>query len=56
VQVPFISEVLGMLVVAAMAFGLGMRIHDEEEMMRGEFGDEWEKWHKKTARLIPGVF
>jgi protein-S-isoprenylcysteine O-methyltransferase Ste14 len=32
------------------------RIRDEEEMLEEAFGDEWRKWHRKTARLIPGVF
>ncbi|KAK5652675.1 hypothetical protein OQA88_10269 [Cercophora sp. LCS_1] len=42
-----------------VAFGfytMGMRVMQEEEMMRGAFGDEWETWHAKTARFIPGVF
>ncbi|RDA88834.1 hypothetical protein CP532_5429 [Ophiocordyceps camponoti-leonardi (nom. inval.)] len=32
------------------------RIHDEESMLRDTFGAEWEKWHRSTSRLIPGVF
>lgn len=32
------------------------RVNEEEAMMREAFGKEWEQWHAKTARLIPGVF
>ncbi|RDA94993.1 hypothetical protein CP533_0145 [Ophiocordyceps camponoti-saundersi (nom. inval.)] len=32
------------------------RIHDEESMLKDTFGVEWEKWHRSTKRLIPGVF
>ena len=42
-----------------VAFGfytMGVRVMQEEEMMRGVFGEEWEAWHAKTARFIPGVF
>jgi protein-S-isoprenylcysteine O-methyltransferase Ste14 len=56
IEVPYISEGLGVLLTVALCGALSMRILDEEEMLRGEFGEEWEKWHKKTARLIPGVF
>lgn len=56
IEVPYVSEVVAAVMVSAVGFALSLRILDEEEMMRNEFGDEWEKWHKKTARLIPGIF
>jgi len=31
------------------------RVKDEEEMLRQTFGKEWEEWHARTARFIPGV-
>lgn len=36
---------------------LGMkRMNDEEMMMKETFGIEWEKWHRSTRRLIPGIY
>jgi len=32
------------------------RVLDEEEMLHEAFGKEWEDWHARTARFIPGVF
>ena len=34
---------------------LGVRVRDEETMLREQFGTEWEKWHAKTKRFIPFV-
>lgn len=39
---------------AALVFtGLMLRVKREEEMMHGEFGKEWERWHANTARFLP---
>jgi protein-S-isoprenylcysteine O-methyltransferase Ste14 len=32
------------------------RVHEEEAMMKETFGKEWEEWHKRTKRFIPGFF
>jgi protein-S-isoprenylcysteine O-methyltransferase Ste14 len=32
------------------------RVTEEEMMLKKTFGKEWEDWHKKTKRFIPGVF
>jgi protein-S-isoprenylcysteine O-methyltransferase Ste14 len=32
------------------------RIRDEEALMRGEFGDRWDAYCGRTARLIPGLY
>ncbi|KAI1204490.1 uncharacterized protein F4807DRAFT_446918 [Annulohypoxylon truncatum] len=37
-------------------FGLWTRVKQEESMLRGKFGEKWERWHAKTARFIPGIF
>jgi protein-S-isoprenylcysteine O-methyltransferase Ste14 len=55
-SVPYLSEVLAMGLSVGMAGVLWVRVRDEEEMMRREFGKEWEVWHGRTARFIPGVF
>ncbi|KAF2426259.1 hypothetical protein EJ08DRAFT_593758 [Tothia fuscella] len=44
------------LFTAAYWTGMAARIRDEEGMLRETFGKDWEVWHQKTARLIPGVF
>jgi protein-S-isoprenylcysteine O-methyltransferase Ste14 len=41
-------------VLAAVGM-LVARVRDEEGMMRGRFGGEWEEWHKRTKRFIPFV-
>jgi protein-S-isoprenylcysteine O-methyltransferase Ste14 len=41
---------------AAWTVMMCVRIPEEEAMLRRTFGEEWEGWHRKTARLIPGVF
>ncbi|KAL4882684.1 hypothetical protein BJY04DRAFT_38638 [Aspergillus karnatakaensis] len=57
--VRMLREWEGVLAVLGAAVGggiLGVRIRDEERMLRERFGREWEIWHQKTRRLIPGVF
>lgn len=49
----------GLVMPALVAFGvytMARRVQQEEEMMRGVFGEEWVKWHERTARFIPWVF
>ena len=36
-------------------FVLGARVRDEEAMLKEQFGKEWEEWHARTKRFIPGV-
>ncbi|PIL33574.1 hypothetical protein GSI_04197 [Ganoderma sinense ZZ0214-1] len=39
------------------ALRLFLRVDEEDRMMRKEFGEEWERWAKKTRyRLIPFVY
>lgn len=42
--------------LAAVLVGMGLRVRDEERMLREKFGDEWVKWNRRTKRFIPGVF
>lgn len=37
------------------AMGIGMRVVEEEAMLKELFGKKWEQWHVKTKRFIPGV-
>jgi protein-S-isoprenylcysteine O-methyltransferase Ste14 len=36
--------------------GIVTRVRDEERMLKAKFGKEWEEWHRRTKRFIPGVF
>jgi protein-S-isoprenylcysteine O-methyltransferase Ste14 len=53
--VKWMGVVLAVLCVIAV-WGLSVRVRDEEEMLRREFGREWEEWHERTKRFVPGVF
>ncbi|RAH81237.1 hypothetical protein BO86DRAFT_419483 [Aspergillus japonicus CBS 114.51] len=49
---------VGLLLLATGVF-LGItyfRVQDEERMLKRDFGVEWERWHRRTARLIPFVW
>ncbi|KAL0576314.1 erg24, C-14 sterol reductase [Marasmius crinis-equi] len=36
---------------------LTIRIEDEDELLRKEFGEKWEKWRKVVRyKLVPGVY
>lgn len=37
------------------SWGMMARVRDEEEMLKQHFGKEWEEWHAKTGRFIPGI-
>ncbi|KAL9112367.1 MAG: hypothetical protein Q9187_007778 [Circinaria calcarea] len=32
------------------------RVRDEEVMLKREFPGEWERWSRRTARFIPGIY
>ncbi|KAL4891812.1 hypothetical protein BDV59DRAFT_59093 [Aspergillus ambiguus] len=34
---------------------LTIRVRDEERMLKERFGEEWEQWHRRTARFVPGI-
>lgn len=50
-------EIVGLVVFAVVAAALmGVRVRQEEEMLRVTFGREWEVWHERTSRFVPGVW
>ncbi|KAJ5663241.1 Phospholipid methyltransferase [Penicillium longicatenatum] len=45
-------------ITIAVSFGVSLfalRVRDEEEMLKRKFGKEWEEWHTRTKRMIPGI-
>jgi len=49
---PTLLIVLGLLGL----YGIWVRVKDEEAMLKREFGKEWDEYHWRTKRFIPGVF
>ena len=37
-------------------YAIRIRVKDEETMLKKEFGREWEEYHQRTRRYIPGIF
>lgn len=62
----FVPEILGnvqwlswpsrVIFIGMAMWGMLGRVRQEEGMMKREFGREWEIYHERTARFIPGVF
>lgn len=51
------AGVVCLLHIAAVSVGMVGRTKQEDEMLREEFGEEWEAWAKRTPyRLIPYVW
>lgn len=44
------------VIVAAVAIGYGWRIAAEERMMARAFGERWQAYAERRARLVPFVF
>jgi len=55
VKVKGLSVAVGTLLGGLTLFGLAIRVKDEEDMMRREFGKEWEVYHNTTKRFLPGI-
>lgn len=55
VGVPWLSEVFGTVMAGLSIWVLRIRVKDEEQMMKEKFGENWEVWHQKTARFVPGI-
>lgn len=49
-------SVIGVLLALAMVPVLVARIEAEERLLAGQFGEEYEAFRRRTARLIPGVW
>jgi len=47
---------VGVLLAALLIPPIVARIHAEENLLRSEFGDEYDAYCARTARLIPGVY
>lgn len=49
-------SVVGCVAVALFGWMVAVRVVDEEKMLKESFGREWEEWHGKTKRFMPGLF
>ncbi|KAH7390164.1 isoprenylcysteine carboxyl methyltransferase [Cadophora sp. MPI-SDFR-AT-0126] len=49
-------SVAGWGLAVAAVYAASVRVADEERMLKEAFGKEWEVWHQKTKRFVPGVF
>ncbi len=47
---------VGVLLVLLLVPPLIARIHAEERLLGSEFGEEYDAYRARTARLIPGVY
>jgi len=47
---------IGVLLVALIIPPLVARIHAEEKLLREQFGDQYDAYCARTARLIPGLY
>lgn len=47
---------LFLVTVVITAYGAKIRVKREEEMLQKIFGKEWEEWHARTKRFVPGIF
>jgi len=47
---------VGVLLALMLVPLLGARMNAEETLLREQFGEEYERYRKRTWRLIPGVY
>lgn len=53
VRAKYLWMVVGVVRIGSFGY---LRVRDEEKMLRETFGEEWEVYHARTARFIPGLF
>jgi len=52
-----ISHWLGLLIaIAVFAIGTAIRVHSEEKLLRGAFGEEFETYARKVPAVVPFLF
>jgi protein-S-isoprenylcysteine O-methyltransferase Ste14 len=47
---------IGLTAAPVILAVLLLRIHDEEALLKNEFGAEWDAYCRKSARLLPGIW
>jgi protein-S-isoprenylcysteine O-methyltransferase Ste14 len=47
---------IGLLLVVFMILPIVVRMNAEEALLRSQFGDEYDAYCARTARLIPGLY
>jgi protein-S-isoprenylcysteine O-methyltransferase Ste14 len=43
------------LFLKLFVYGIWVRVEQEERMLRDKFKIEWEEWHTRTWRVVPGI-
>ena len=56
VEAKLLWRVLACLIVLGGTRSVWKRVMDEEMMLKSTVGKEWEAWHAKTKRFVPGLF
>ncbi len=49
-------SLLGLATTIPLAFAILWRVRDEEALLRSEFGETYDDYCRRTARLIPGIY
>ena len=49
---PMLQVVMSVLVLISISF----RVKNEEAMLKDKFGKEWDEYHQRTKRFVPGLF
>jgi protein-S-isoprenylcysteine O-methyltransferase Ste14 len=54
------AKVIWRVIACLIAFGairmMWKRVREEEAMLKSTWGKEWETWHLRTKRFVPGLF
>ncbi|KAK5653088.1 hypothetical protein OQA88_9375 [Cercophora sp. LCS_1] len=48
-----VEKIVAPVLAAVLLSLMGLRVKDEERMLRDRFGQEWEQWSQRTARFVP---
>ena len=56
VEAKLLWRALACLIVLGGTRSVWKRVKDEEMMLKSTVGKEWEAWHAKTKRFVPGLF
>ncbi|KAG9235755.1 isoprenylcysteine carboxyl methyltransferase [Amylocarpus encephaloides] len=55
-RIPWLSDTVGALLMVPILMVAFVRVREEEKVLKDTFGREWETWHARTRRFVPGLF